>query len=95
MHLPKSILTVLLAVGLFASCDANKEIPLVFDKENTASSYSAPEMPGINELPVVETLPDPFLFSNGKHKVEKYSQWERRRAEIMAELQNYEIGWKP
>ena len=67
----KYTLATLALAGLFASCDANKEIPLVFDKENTASSYSAPEMPGINELPVVETLPDPFLFSNGKHKVEK------------------------
>lgn len=92
---PNRIVTAILAVGLFASCNVNKEIPLVFDKENTASAYAAPEMPGINELPAVETLPDPFMFSDGKKRVEKYSQWERRRAEIMAELQNYEIGWKP
>ena len=95
MHRPNRILTAVVAVGLFASCNSNKEIPLVFDKENTASAYAAPEMPGINELPSVETLPDPFMFSDGKKRVEKYSQWERRRAEIMAELQNYEIGWKP
>ena len=91
----RPIVAVLLAAALAASCSSDKEIPLVFDQENTASSYPAPDMPGINELPVVETLPDPFLFSDGKRKVEKYSQWERRRAEIMAELQHYEIGYKP
>jgi len=91
----RPIVAVLLAAALAASCSSDKEIPLVFDQENTASSYPAPDMPGINELPVVETLPDPFMFSDGKRKVEKYSQWERRRAEIMAELQHYEIGYKP
>lgn len=52
-------------------------------------------MPDIQNLPVTTTLPDPFLFSNGERRVEKYSQWEERRAEIMAELQHYEIGLKP
>ncbi len=78
---------------LIASCGV-REIPLVFDKENTASQYEAPQMPPLEELPVIETLPDPLTFADGK-KVRKYSQWERRRAEILSQLQHYEVGFKP
>lgn len=85
----------LLVAGLLSACTSDKEIPLVFDKENTASVYDAPKMLDLPDLPVVETLPDPFMFSDGKGKVTKYSQWERRRAEILAELEYYEVGSKP
>ena len=79
---------------LFVVSCTVREIPLVFDKENTASDYMVPEMPGLEELPVIPTLPDPLAFADGK-KVRKYSQWERRRAEILAQLQHYEVGFKP
>lgn len=91
-----TILTIILAAGLSLACStARKQIPLTFDKENTASGFKTPTMHEIQDLPVVETLPDPFLFSDGTRKVEKYSDWEERRAEVMAELQHYEIGIKP
>ncbi len=83
----------LLSIGFLAAC--NNEIPLVFDKENTSASYAEPVMKSLEDLEVVETLPDPLAFSDGKGRVEKYSQWERRRAEILAELQHYEVGEKP
>ena len=66
----------------------------MFENENTASLYKVPEMPELGELPVLETLPDPLIFSDGR-KVRKYSQWEKRRAEILAQLQHYEVGYKP
>lgn len=66
----------------------------MFDCENTAAQYVVAEMPALDELPVVQTLPDPLAFEDGK-KVKKYSQWERRRAEILAQLQHYEVGFKP
>ncbi len=53
-----------------------------------------PPMPGIEELPVIETLPDPFVFADGS-RVKKFSRWEKRRGEIMAMIQHYEIGQKP
>ena len=89
----KNILHLLTISFLIASC-CPQEIPLVFEQENTASGYDAPSMPGIEELPVVETLPDPLTFSDGK-KVKNYGQWEKRRAEILAHLQHYEVGFKP
>ncbi len=83
---------LVLAAMALPSC--NNEIPLVFDKENTAASYPEPEMPSIDGLEALETLPNPFEFEDGGY-VTKYSQWERRRAEILAQLQHYEVGYKP
>lgn len=82
---------IILAASISAACS---DIPLVFDKENTAAEYAAPEMPPLEELEALETLPDPLEFEDGG-RVKKYSQWERRRAEILAQLQHYEVGFKP
>lgn len=89
----KTILQLVAISFLISSCGV-REIPLVFDCENTAAQYEVAEMPALDELPVVQTLPDPLAFEDGK-KVKKYSQWERRRAEILAQLQHYEVGFKP
>ncbi len=89
----KLTLSLILAAGFSAACST--EIPLVFDKENTSASYAVPVMKSLEDLEAVETLPDPLAFSDGSGRVRKYSQWERRRAEILAELQHYEVGFKP
>lgn len=91
MKILKQASAIILAAGISAACS---DIPLVFDKENTAAEYAAPEMPPLEELEVLETLPDPLEFEDGG-RVKKYSQWERRRAEILAQLQHYEVGLKP
>lgn len=89
----KKLIPVIIFSFMLASC-GTEEIPLVFDRENTSDKYEMPAMPALDELPVVETLPDPLQFENGK-AVKRYSQWERRRAEILAQLQHYEVGFKP
>ncbi len=89
----KKLIPVIIFSFMLASC-GTEDIPLVFDRENTSDKYEMPAMPALEELPVVETLPDPLQFENGK-AVKRYSQWERRRAEILAQLQHYEVGFKP
>lgn len=89
------LFTILVIIVMVSGCSADTGIPYVFDRENTASEYDAPEMPGPDRLQPVEALPDPFLFSDGRRRVKRYSQWERRRSEILAELQHYEVGYKP
>ena len=84
---------IILAVLMTAACN-NAPVPSVYDSENTAASFAAPAMPEFAELPAVETLPDPFTFADGS-KLKRFSQWEKRRSEIMAQIQNYEIGVKP
>ena len=91
MRILKPILSTVLLTGLVISCN---DIPLVFDKENTAENLPVPEMPSIDGLEVLKTLPDPLEFEDGS-RVKRYGQWERRRAEILAQLQHYEVGYKP
>ena len=91
MKILKQASAIILAAGISAACS---DSPLVFDKENTAAEFEVPAMPPLEELEALETLPDPLEFEDGG-RVKKYSQWERRRAEILAQLQHYEVGFKP
>lgn len=91
MNTLKLLFSAILSTGLLVSCC---DIPLVFDKENTAEEYPEPALPSLEELEVIETLPDPLEFEDGR-RVKRYRQWERRRAEILAQLQHYEVGYKP
>src|SRR5690606_6156338 len=45
--------------------------------------------------PVVDPLTDPFMWTNGKGRSTKFKDWEKRRNEIKAEIEHYEIGRKP
>ena len=74
---------------------AQKSIPLVYDQEFTGAKYAAPAFPSVEDSKDLATLPNPFEFSNSKKQVKKFKDWEKRRAEIVRELQHYEIGEKP
>lgn len=69
--------------------------PLVYEVENKASGYPAIEMPGLEALPEVATLPDPFAWADGSGRSTDFNDWERHRSEIMQRLMHYEIGEKP
>lgn len=73
--------------------------PAVYDEENTGAHYPTPTFPSFDQLPIVRPLPDPFVFfSNGRHQDDRdtrFSSWERRRNEIKASIEKYEIGPKP
>ena len=73
--------------------------PLVYDEENTGARYPAPSFPSFDQLPIVRPLPDPFRFFNTRrHEDERdtrFSSWERRRNEIKASIEKYEIGARP
>ena len=93
MRVISIILLVLVQAALPASAQNN--IPLVYDQEDTGSQYPAPDMPSVEQLPVVNTLPDPLLWSDGSGRAERFGDWSRRRHEIACEIQHYEIGEKP
>ena len=71
------------------------QAPLVYNKENTGTHFKPPVLPTIDRLPVIDPLPDPFQWAIGKGRSTKFSDWEHRRNEIKAEIENYEIGVKP
>ena len=68
--------------------------PLIYTVENTGASYPKPVFPTFEQLPIIRPLPDPFLFSDGTRST-SFSNWERRRNEIKAAIEQYEIGPKP
>jgi hypothetical protein len=82
--------TAIVAVNAFA-----QEVPLVYRVEHTGASYSNPVLPSYEELPIVRPLTDPFEWSDGSGRTTKFTDWSRRRAEIKAEIEHYEIGEKP
>jgi hypothetical protein len=71
------------------------QVPLVYTHENTGASFKPPLLPTMDKLPLTDPLPDPFEWSDGKGRSTKFADWERRRNEIKAEIENYEIGTKP
>jgi (4-O-methyl)-D-glucuronate---lignin esterase len=62
--------------------------------ENGGQGCPAPALPPFEQLPIIVSLPDPFLASNGQRITSK-TDWACRRAEIAAQVQEYELGPKP
>ena len=88
------VILILLVVFPIAGFSAGK-IPLVYSVENRGEKFAKPAMPDLSQLPVIEPLTDPFSWSNGKGRSTKFRDWSKRRNEIGAEIQHYEIGIKP
>ena len=93
----KSIRSFFIATAVMSVMPAmaQKSIPLVYDQEFTGAKYAEPAYPSVDEAKTLETLPNPFEFSDGKKQVKKFKDWEKRRAEIIHELYHYEVGEKP
>ena len=77
-------------------------LPSFYDFENTGAGYPAPPLPALGDpsLPFIQPLPDPFYWASDPFNVggtgsTNFSDWEHHRAEIKAQIQNYEIGVKP
>lgn len=68
--------------------------PLVYNAENTGAHFPPPNFPNFDQLPIIRPLPDAFRFEDGFRNTAFWS-WERRRNEIKASVEKYEIGPKP
>lgn len=79
-----------LCLGSFAQTP-----PLVYDKENTGAHFPKPTFPPYSQLPVTQPLPDPFTFFDGSGRNTLFEGWEKRRNEIKASIEKFEIGPKP
>ena len=89
------LLTLLLSAYVSIGSLAQEKMPLVYAVENTAADFPSPYLPSISQLPVIQALPDPFEWADGRGRISNFSDWRYRRAEIGAQIQNYEIGKKP
>jgi hypothetical protein len=62
--------------------------------ENSGTACAAPALPPLARLSPQPSLPDPFLSSSGQ-RIATRGEWTCRRAEIAAQVQEYELGPKP
>jgi hypothetical protein len=88
------LLTLLLSVGMGVNSSA-QTMPLVYGVENTGANFPPPHFPAFSDLPVITSLPDPFQWADSTTRITYRSDWRRRRAEIGAEIEHYEVGEKP
>ena len=91
-----SLFLLATVAGVFAqeNTSADSILPLVYDTENTGAAFTPPTFPDFAHLPIIRPLPDPFLFADGTRDT-SFANWERRRNEIKAAVEKYEIGTKP
>ena len=73
---------------------AQAQIPYVYEKEYSGKEFKMKEVVKPDQLPLIEKLPDPFKFQNGKRSTD-FKDWEQHRYEIMQLFQQYEIGMRP
>jgi len=95
MRLPAILLTLLVINITFVFSAHAQEMPFVYEVENSGANFPKPYLPTFSELPIITSLPDPFEWSDGRGRIKNKSDWRYRRAEIKAEIENYEIGLKP
>lgn len=87
-------LTVCAAVCAAAIVTTSAQPPLAYDRENTADAFPGLPMASFEELAVMPTLPDPFVFADGSRS-DNFADWEGHRSEILQILWHYELGRKP
>jgi hypothetical protein len=89
-----ALLLFALVATLGAFAQESQSIPLVYSVENTAANYVPPAFPTFAQLPIIRPLTDPFRFADGTRDT-SFASWGRRRSEIKAAIEKYEIGPKP
>lgn len=73
-----------------------QEMPFVYDVENTGADCTVPPMLSFEQLPVIKSSPNPFMWADtSRGCITNRTDWRCRRAEIGAEVQHYELGTKP
>ena len=85
-----SILFIILVISVHG-----EDLPLSYSKENTGKECKRAELLDPAKLKKVDTLPNPFEWTDGSGKVTSFDEWECRRNEIKDEIEKYEIGKKP
>jgi hypothetical protein len=88
------LLLLLLNSRLIVDSQA-QEMPLVYQVENTGADFPKPPLLTIDQLRTIQFLPDPFVWADGRGRISSINDWLGRRAEIKAQIENYEIGTKP
>ncbi|TFK94878.1 carbohydrate esterase family 15 protein [Polyporus arcularius HHB13444] len=68
---------------------------LVDAATSSSCAPSVANMPQPSDLPIINTLPDPFTFRLSNRRVASRGDWECRREELMVLVQQYLYGFYP
>jgi len=72
------------------------QLDLLPRQANVTCPQTPNPMPKAAALPAVKTMPDPFLYLDGKTRVQTKDEWYQcRQPEIMKLLQEYQYGYYP
>ncbi len=86
--------TIFLATMFASVLLAQAQIPYCYEKEYSGKEFKMKPVVKPDQLPLIEKLPDPFKFQNGKRSTD-FKDWEQHRYEISQLFQQYEIGMRP
>ena len=76
--------------------DFDQLLDLLPRQENVTCPTTPNPMPKAAQLPIVKTMPDPFLYLDGKSRVKSKEEWYQcRQPEILKLLQEYQYGYYP
>ena len=69
----------------------------IFTRQTNVSCPTTPSpMPKAAAFPSIKTMPDPFLYLDGKTRVQSKDEWiQCRQPEILKLLQEYQYGYYP
>ena len=89
-----------LAAGTYGAPLENPSLDQILDLLPRQANVTCPKtpspMPNAASLPAVKTMPDPFLYLDGKTRVQSKDEWiQCRQPEIMKLLQEYQYGYYP
>lgn len=87
-------LLLLASLATLAAFAQTATAGVAYNVENTGAGQPAPTFPAFDYLPIVRPLPDPFRSFDGSRDT-SLANWEKRRNEIKASIEKYEIGAKP
>lgn len=92
----KASLLLGMALYFLYACTPTPQIPPhVYNVEDTGAEFPLPVLPEYDKLPTIRPLTDPFEWSDGSGRLTDFEDWARRRSEIKAEIEHYEVGKKP
>lgn len=52
-----------------------QKMPLVYAVENTCADCPKPPLLTVDQLPVIQNLPDPFVWADGRGRISNFSDW--------------------
>lgn len=92
-----AILTLTSLSGGIPLQDNFERLPGVFPRQTNITCPATPNpMPKAAAYPSIKTMPDPFLYLDGKTRVQSKDEWlQCRQPEILKLLQEYQYGYYP